>query len=85
MNGAEVMERLSQTMPLGAWSEPCAVEGHGAGHACVAVPPDFDVVAFAEEYLTSFLGRGRSLALDGFVDPGASERTGAAVLAPFDG
>lgn len=79
------MEQVWEELPIGAVPVVCAVPGHGGGHCCVEVPSDFDVIEFERTVLDGRLGRGRTLVLDGFVDPTATERSGAGALAPFGG
>ncbi|MGW0928826.1 hypothetical protein [Streptomyces sp. NPDC002644] len=65
----------------------CEVAGHLAGHTCL-VADGSGFPALRQELrraLTARFGRSRSLAMGGYADPRATDRTGLPLLAPFGG
>ncbi|MEU6161238.1 hypothetical protein [Streptomyces sp. NPDC047130] len=76
------VDRLTRTDAGGL---RCEVAGHPAGHTClVAGGSGLPALRRAlYEALTARFGRSRSLAMGGYADPWATDRTGLPLLAPF--
>ncbi|MGW2111878.1 SMI1/KNR4 family protein [Streptomyces sp. NPDC001948] len=60
----------------------CGRAVHGEDHACLPADEAVDM-RFLRRELTARYGMSRNLAMDGYVDPTVTERTGAPLLAPF--
>ncbi|MGW0957534.1 SMI1/KNR4 family protein [Streptomyces gelaticus] len=60
----------------------CGRAGHGADHVCLSADEAVELSSLSKE-LTARYGWLRNLAMDGYVDPAVTGRTGAPLLAPF--
>ncbi|MGW2087913.1 SMI1/KNR4 family protein [Streptomyces sp. NPDC001880] len=60
----------------------CSRAGHGEDHACLPADEDIDLSVLIKQLRAQY-GQLRNLAMDGYVDPTVTGRTGAPLLVPF--
>ncbi|MFF1355374.1 hypothetical protein [Streptomyces sp. NPDC058297] len=82
MDTDELVDAITRLVGSGAQRYECCEDGHGAGHLCLALSEELDLLELIEG-ISNRYGASRNLAMRGYTDPTVDATTGRPVLTPF--